>query len=355
MPLLQLPAEILFQIFTEVGASYFRSDVSRLTVCKLWSEFALLEFRQEQYATHKTVQHLLSSSYAETAVSLIKDHVQSLELCLNGFQYWEPCPESPRLMASHSHMEHILDIVSWNPHYDGASRGDLTRDLFYLVTIVRKARKLRSLHAYTFDKRNQEKEFLKCSEKLSRTTLCMLLSTSHLTSLELDLVGADVDWRCPGSKYFPLENPHLCTPIAALLPTLRRLRVRLPFICALILNVEEDIGSLRLSEVIVNLCLPDWSIEVGSKGDRGEEEHSTLCGTKPYNLFYFVPTDRFAALIRTWEEYAQTLAAKMAAPKKVWILTRVAEGSTLQAFDALSGTTIPLKAHSLDMPPWGDE
>ncbi|KAK0747294.1 hypothetical protein B0T21DRAFT_343089 [Apiosordaria backusii] len=37
MSLLKLPPEILVQIFDHVGSSYFRSDLSRLAVCKQWS------------------------------------------------------------------------------------------------------------------------------------------------------------------------------------------------------------------------------------------------------------------------------------------------------------------------------
>ncbi|KAF2746602.1 hypothetical protein M011DRAFT_74121 [Sporormia fimetaria CBS 119925] len=40
MLLLDLPTELLIIIFSHVGSSYFLSDMSRLTVCKLWAEIA---------------------------------------------------------------------------------------------------------------------------------------------------------------------------------------------------------------------------------------------------------------------------------------------------------------------------
>lgn len=359
MPLLQLPAEILFQIFAEVGASYFRSDVSRLTVCKLWSNFAQFEFYRELYATHKTVHSLLTSSNAETTISLIKANVESLELCLDGFEYWEVCKQYPDVKPSHllPLSVNILDLLPWNPHYDGASRGDPTMHLLDLVKIVKNAPKLRTLGVYTFKKRNQDRDLLACSNKLSKVTLCFLLSNSNLTSLELDLVGADLDRRCSNHWDWPHSNAHLCRAVSELLPTLRCLRVRMPSICPSILIVKETIENLPLSEVIVNLCIPDWSRIVGSSDPReeqrrGEEEHSMLCCFPPY---YSSVDLVFTTQINYMGKAARNLAAKMAAPKKVWILRRAEKGSTLQAFDALTGTTIALKAHSLDMPPWGDE
>lgn len=55
MLLLQLPAEILFQKFEDVGSHYFRSDIARLTVCKKWNAFARTPCFHDLQITTKTL------------------------------------------------------------------------------------------------------------------------------------------------------------------------------------------------------------------------------------------------------------------------------------------------------------
>jgi hypothetical protein len=94
MSLLQLPTETLTQIFNYVGSSYFRSDLSRLTVGKEWNKFARTACFQDSYVTQKSLERLLSSPYEESSLALVKDSVETLGLDLKGFEDWDSIPVS---------------------------------------------------------------------------------------------------------------------------------------------------------------------------------------------------------------------------------------------------------------------
>ncbi|KAF1835637.1 hypothetical protein BDW02DRAFT_597127 [Decorospora gaudefroyi] len=228
MSLLQLPSETLIQIFDYVGSSYFRSDLSRLAVCKQWSKFAHTACFRDFYVTQKTVRRLLSSPYVESSLPLVKDSVETLDLALKGFEDWDSI-----LLSRHE----------------------------------------------------------------SRT------SQEH---------G---------------EGFHVCTSIAALLTTLRRLRLRIRSICADVLKPRQQNTNLRLNEVLINLSLSDESPLATSAA------HATCCASS---------AGGFLQLKADMEKKAQDLVAQMAAPRIVRIVTHALPSIEMRAFDVLTGRHVRL-------------
>jgi hypothetical protein len=145
MSLLQLPPETLIQIFDHVGSSYFRSDLSRLTVCKQWSKFACNACFRDFCVTQKTLRRLLSSPYVESSLPLVKDSVETLDLDLAGFEDWDSIP----LSRHDSRAVNVLDVSTWNSAHGRAVRAawttNLNNDLLYLATIIKQSRELRIL------------------------------------------------------------------------------------------------------------------------------------------------------------------------------------------------------------------
>ncbi|KAH7356025.1 hypothetical protein BKA66DRAFT_515753 [Pyrenochaeta sp. MPI-SDFR-AT-0127] len=301
MPFLQLSPEILIQIFDYIGSSYFRSDLSRLTVCKQWSKFAYTACFQDFYVTQKTLRRLLSSPYVELSLPLVKDSVGTLDLDLKGFEDWDSIPVSQH----DSRAVNVLNV--WNGAHGRAVRAAWTRelnnDLFYLANIIKQSRKLRILRI--------------------QATMRAFLSASNIASLELDLCGTQL---IPHQSQEHGEGFHVCTTIAALLTTLRRLRLRMRSICADILKPQQYSTNLRLNEILINLSLSNESPLSTSA------VHATCCSS----------SGGLVQLKADIEKQAQDLIAQMAAPKIVRILTHTLPSIKMRAFDVLTGRNITL-------------
>ncbi|KAF1979311.1 hypothetical protein BU23DRAFT_576932 [Bimuria novae-zelandiae CBS 107.79] len=166
MSLLQLPPETLIQIFDYVGSYYFRSDLSRLTVCKQWSKFAHTTCFRDFYVTQKTLRRLLSSPYVESSLPLVKDSGRAVR-------------------------------AAWTT--------ELNNDLLYLATIIKQSRKLRILRILRI-------QATKRRDYLFLSTIRAFLSASNLTSIKLDLCGTRL---IPHQSQEHGEGFHVCTSIAA--------------------------------------------------------------------------------------------------------------------------------------------
>jgi hypothetical protein len=321
MSLLQLPPETLIQIFDHVGSSYFRSDLSRLTVCKQWSKFAYTACFQDFYVTQKTLRRLLSSPYVKSSIPLVKDSVEILDLDLKGFEDWDSIPLS-------RNDSQAVNVSTWNGAHGSAVRAawttELNNDLLNLATIINQSRKLRILRTQATSELHPILSLLERRDYLFLPTIRAFLSASNLTSLELDLCGTRL---IPHQSQEHGEGFHVCTSIAALLTTLRRLRLRMRSICAVVLKPREHSTNLRLNEVLVNLSLSNESPLTTSAA------HATCCGSSPGG---------FLQLKADMEKQAQALVAQMAAPKIVRVLTHALPSIEMRAFDVLTGRNVTL-------------
>lgn len=321
MPFLQLSPEILIQIFDYIGSSYFRSDLSRLTVCKQWSKFAYTACFQDFYVTQKTLRRLLSSPYVELSLPLVKDSVGTLDLDLKGFEDWDSIPVSQH----DSRAVNVLNV--WNGAHGRAVRAAWTRelnnDLFYLANIIKQSRKLRILRIQATSELHPLLHLLERRDYLFGSTVRAFLSASNIASLELDLCGTQL---IPHQSQEHGEGFHVCTTIAALLTTLRRLRLRMRSICADILKPQQYSTNLRLNEILINLSLSNESPLSTSA------VHATCCSS----------SGGLVQLKADIEKQAQDLIAQMAAPKIVRILTHTLPSIKMRAFDVLTGRNITL-------------
>ncbi|KAF2702869.1 hypothetical protein K504DRAFT_444670 [Pleomassaria siparia CBS 279.74] len=324
MSLLQLPPETLIQIFDYVGSSYFRSHVSRLIVCKQWSKFAHTACFRDSYITQKALRRLLSSPYVESSLSLVKDSVETLDLDLKGFEDWDSIP----LSRHDSQAVNVLDVSTWSGAHGRAVRAawttELNNDLLYLATIIKQSRKLRTLRIQTTIELHPLLRLLERRDYLFLSTIRAFLSTSNLTSLELDLCGTQL---IPHQSQEHGEGLHVCTSIAVLLTTLRRLRLRMRSICADVLKSRRHSTNLRLNEVLINLSLSNESPLTTSAA------HATRCISHPGG---------FLQLKADMEKQAQVLVAQMAAPKIVRVLTHALPSIKMRAFDVLTGRNATL-------------
>jgi hypothetical protein len=86
MSLLRLPPETLTQIMNDVGSSYFREDLGRLTICKQWFSFARTAYFKDFQLCQKSLRSLLSSRDVGKSLLLISDSVETLDLELEGLR-----------------------------------------------------------------------------------------------------------------------------------------------------------------------------------------------------------------------------------------------------------------------------
>lgn len=324
MTLLQLPPENIIQIFDYVGSINFRSDLSRILVCKQWSRYAYTACFRDFHVTQKTLRRLLSSPYVESSLSLVKNSMEILDLDLKGFEDWDSLP----LSLQDSQAENISNVSTWNGAHGRAVRAtwttELNTDLLHLATIIKQSRKLRILRIQATSELHPLLRLLERRDYLLSSTMRTFLSASNLTSLELDLCGTQL---IPHQSQEHGEGFHFCTSIAALLDTLRYLRLRMRSICADVLKPRQHSTNLRLNEVLINLSLSNESPLITSA------VHATCCSFSPRE---------FLQLKADVEKQAQVLVAQMAAPKIVRILTHALPSIEMRAFDVLTGRNVAL-------------
>lgn len=82
MPLFNLPPEILNQIFGECGASFFRRDIRRLTVCKRWLTFAHPVLFRRLKLSQKSL-HRLYESGGPSSVAAVHKNLRSIDVGLS--------------------------------------------------------------------------------------------------------------------------------------------------------------------------------------------------------------------------------------------------------------------------------
>ncbi|KAI1087174.1 hypothetical protein F5B19DRAFT_486913 [Rostrohypoxylon terebratum] len=303
--LLRLPPEILTQVLDYVGSSYFRQDIGRLTVCKQWFIFA-------RFACFKNLQ--LSQ---KTLLLLIKASLKILDLELKGFEHWSSISEIKGYPQDDSIWEGDLGralLTDWTTVLDN--------DLAQIAVAVKNSPKLRMIRIHASSERHPLLPYLPRRDYLSLPTMRAILSAENLTVLELDLRGTHLVPRQEHSDDF-----HICTSIGALLPNLRRLRLRMRSICPDVLRPHHHDTDLRLSEVLINLSLSKDSLISTSAA------HSIRCGS----------TGRgFIQLKADIEDQAKALAARMASPKTIRILTHSLPQIELQSLDVLTGKCMKL-------------
>ncbi|USP80490.1 hypothetical protein yc1106_07764 [Curvularia clavata] len=315
MSLLELPPEILITIFEYVGSQSFRSELTRLMVCKQWYAFARTAYFHDLRITTKILRRLLASPYAETNLARIQKNAVRMELEFQGFEDWDSFHAS----------SYDLPEVSWHVTYGRVERlawtPEFNNDLLRLAKTVKKSQKLRCLRIQAITELHENTLLEERRHYLFTWAIRPFLSKNALTTLDLDLVGTELVQGGKDGQEF-----HACVSIAALLTTLLRLRLRMRRICANVLNTGGPDKKLRLNEVIINLSLANESPLVSSFS------HAKCCNTSSSGL---------PQLQHALEEQAGVLVTQMENPMMVRILRQEGRmGRKMQAFDVLTGKTI---------------
>ncbi|KAK7413918.1 hypothetical protein QQX98_007185 [Neonectria punicea] len=315
MSLLRLPPETLKQILDFVGSSFFHEDIGRLTVSKQWFDFARPACFKCVTLVQETLRILISSEDM-SRLSPLTDSLETLDLNLRGYQACNSTlyPQADAQEANASETATPNEPLRDNPVKTWMKV--LNNDLAQLAIIGRQSRKLRILRIRAWS--SPPPEILDNPEDyISLPTMRALLSMENLSVLVLDLsVGLLI------SSGEQEDGGHICPAIGALLRTLTTLHLRMRSICPDVLKPNDPNDDLRLSAVVVNLSLTTDLPGVTSAA------HSKRCDP---------PGGGLLQLKADMQEQAEALAARMASPKIMRILTHSLPQFETQSLDVLTG------------------
>lgn len=318
MLLLQFPPEILKNIFAQIGSSFFREDLSRLTVCKRWFDFALPACFKCIKLSQETLRSLVNSGTIEKG-PVLKGSLETLQLELRGYQ---SC-SSTSSFQEHAQQSELLDSSVHEAPVDNPATtwiAALNNDLAQLAVLARGSYMLRALHIQAWRSSSSE-PFDSAENYLSLPTMKTLLSLENLSVLVLDI---SCNLLLSGQQ----ENGHhICPAVGALLPNLRTLHLRMRSICPDVLKLRDTNNSLRLSVVVVNLSL------IANFPGITSAAHSQRCGSQSEGL---------AQLKAEMQQQAEALATRMASPKVVRILTHSLPQFETHSLDVLTGKVMIL-------------
>ncbi|KAI1740918.1 hypothetical protein F4680DRAFT_418108 [Xylaria scruposa] len=321
MPLLQLPPETLAQIFDYVGSSFFHEDLSRLTVCKQWLEFALPACLKCITLSQETLRSLITSETIKRP-SPLKHSLESLDLELRGYDHSYHTTFNTQQNAPKSN---ILDAAASDASFKDTPVRTwidvLNDDLAQLAVIAQQSRRLRTLRIQARSSPSPEDAINNSNDYLSLPTIRGLLSVENLSVLVLDL---PIDFL--NSSEAQERGLHICPAIGALLRTLQTLHIRMRSICPDVLKPHDLDNIPHLSVVIVNLSL------ITNEPGTTSAAHSKRCGSPAGPL----------QLIMDIQEQAQALAAQMASPRIVRVLTHSLPQFETRSSDVLTGKTMVL-------------
>ncbi|KAK2761490.1 hypothetical protein FQN53_007690 [Emmonsiellopsis sp. PD_33] len=299
MSLLRLPPELLFEIMEWLGPPFFRYNIARLTLCKDWYYLARKVFLSHVTLSQNCLGRLLESYRLE----LFKQHLKMLSLEFSGY-------EGPRL----SLFDNRRLLMQGNEAYREGWAYFLNIKILELATLLRDCGALDTISIFALGEQVRYPP-IERSGYLYGRSLASLLSLKSITVLELDTYGS------PDLSY---DGCHVCACIGAMIPQLRRLRVRMCEICPDVLRPGENstTGPLFLEEAIVNLSLPNMS------RNTSPARYAKRCDSS---------VGQFGRLRLDIEEQAALLIQQMACPRRVRILTHSFPSLKILSFDALTG------------------
>jgi hypothetical protein len=323
MSLLSLPQELLLHILGYLGSSFFHEETRRLVVCKQWFASAHVVFLATIYLSSNTLERLLNTQ-TETGLSQLKHNLRDVSLRLQGFPDWQAGVARGPIDSE------TLD--TWT--------NDLDRKLTEFVGILRNCTNLEAIQLKALPEcRLTFANFPRWNylhagtlNYLHAGTLVNLLAVNNLTTLELDTWGTHLIMRNGGG-----ENTHICLSISALLPNLRRLRLRMRSVCPIALRAPPGDSGICLAELIVNLSL------YGDSSTDNPIAFSKQCGTLGHG--------GLLQLRRDMEERMSLLVSRMSYPKFARILSHSFPDPRMQSWDALTGRRMILR----DGAAWDDD
>lgn len=244
--LFSLPPELLLPIFSLVGVENFRRDVRRLAVCKEWYAYArpilLGNLRLWQ---SEDLLSMLRATEGGSGLAAAQQMTKHIDIDV-GMTLWHSGP------LSASPLERL------------ASRLRVFAALRMLV--------IRSTGWYPYYQRH-----------LRNRVISSFTTIQQLTSLEIDLDYVDLQQ----------DDVHLCSSISQRIPTIKRLRCRLPCICNDLLEAPPG----DLEELIISIASPYafYTRQCFADLDLNEGEHRAPLEAR---LVQFVASMRGPKMVR---------------------------------------------------------
>lgn len=336
MYLLDLPPELLLLTTQYLGASFFRDDLRRLTLCKLWYPFARTVLLADLKLSAKSLAQVLFAPGAARRLEYLKSTLRGVEFALDGFDDWEsilPTTTALSLGADAS------TSTGWNEDDSQVARAEWTShlndNLSNFLALFRTCCSLRTFRFTAFSECHPRLPALPRRNYLYEPTMSRLLSLSNLTTLELDTCGTSFISR---NDHQGQQQVHLCSHISRLLSQLHCLRLRMRHICPCVLHPPEcdDTRQLKLNKLILNLSLANESPEITSAA------YAQRCNSSGGG---------FLQLRTEIEEQAGLLVERIACPRTVRVLSHEFPSLGLRSLDVLAGKRMVL----LDGAAWDED
>jgi len=228
MSLLDLPSELLLDIFRFVGACFFQDHISYLTICKRWHELASEILTSDVELTHSNIFRFPPQSSQVNA--LLHANLTSISIRFIG-----------------------LGNIPLDQSSTTAPQEDLALQLKHhleaLASHLAQYRSLSTLRFQVIDEIGGSSHSHPLVEYVQRSPLEALLSApTHnpgLTTLILDTAGCEKE-----------DGDHLCPLVALKLSTLRTLRVTLRHLCDELLQADASLLELPLRRLLLDFVLP---------------------------------------------------------------------------------------------------
>ncbi|KAF5689042.1 hypothetical protein FDENT_4544 [Fusarium denticulatum] len=288
MEFLGLPPEILKKIFDQLDPSFFQEDLSRLTVCKKWLEFALPACLKRVTLSHEALRILAASSVAKGSLP-VKGHLETVNIDIKGFQHGISTHSPQKYEQGLTSQPTAPYICPWDNQVRDW-RVTLDNGLAQLAIVAQQSPRLRTLRV-----------------------------RASSSSLEFPLFP-------PGGQQ--VDEYHICPFIGALLPTLQTLHLRMWRICPDVLKTQDPDKKLRLSTVAINLTLDS------DEPSLLPAAYSEPCAPHAGGLIQ---------LKADIQEQAEVLVARMESPKTIRILDQNFPQLETRSLDVLTGKIMKLE------------
>lgn len=248
------PAEILALIFDELDPSFFYDDIGRLTVSKLWYQFALPRFLPELRV--KSTQSLLALADNPVFLARAEPVVEVADLTVDGLgRTFSRIAGGIRGIGT-SNMNALNDSLR---AFDSSYR-----------TIISFLNCCPRLHSLRLRMKADEKagddivwffQILGGYCHADRVLDTFAVRAGHLSSLVIDLAAG----RSSSTSALDPDDPdrkHFCIQLQRVLPSLRKFHCRMDRICPHLVHFDQStIGDWPLEEIIINLSLQDFGAD----------------------------------------------------------------------------------------------
>jgi hypothetical protein len=236
MELLDLSTELLIHILSYLGCDFFTQDISRLSISKRWYPIARQALFRNLHLPLTAVSKFNLVVQDERAIAELRDLTRSVDI-------WVPPIEDWGLKVFEM-TEDRLSTAAWNE--TEREFKEIREGLSSLTKILRESP---ALHSF----RINAHPTLICAATspmpfVHTPTLASFLSTSHLTSLELD-----INYLPNNSKEGADSQVHFCSVLNPLLPRLHRFRYHMEKVCPQLLDIPAGDSPFNLKELVIDL------------------------------------------------------------------------------------------------------